>query len=251
MNARSRLRCGCPRQGMKSAGSAKSRTEGSAQRQLIPASGHRRRHVGPQGALLVGGGGARGGQAVADALRRRQKAKKAATVKRHSLFKAKEKLLRELQDEKEEKEVVVAPEFATDFAEDNDLDAAALFSNTRILGRSEDRGIPRDDGEDNVRTPAVLLSSPIETKAARGPTMNRAGVEGCRPVASCVAEKKSGYSGKKELAPGKVQNRKEEKKLFQPFQKELAHAAARRAEKVRIQDFERLWIGISLLFWGD
>lgn len=203
---------------------------------------HQERH-----SFGIKGGGARGSQAAADALRKRQKANKAALTKRHAAFKARTRLIRDFEERKAaSSDVFVAPELRNVVAS---KDQAA--SGTEVARHFECRGadkLPvkhsnnvaasckhpewdengRESNKEKHDVDEIRFDSGGEDDGAEnnfdvdGTSLSRSGLS---QFAFIESESKKARA---KSARGKiVKSRK-----FSPFQKELDIAAARQREIV-------------------
>lgn len=252
----------------------KSEAGGSKWRRGGDDSESRRRGRNSSGSFLSNSGGGRGVQASADALRRRQKAKKAATVKRHSLYKTKNKLIRELESEQGDQKVLVAPGLPchTPLEDTNGFPADSPSEGQMAVGRetfSREQDSDEDDGdgsnccEDNrgsdvdeqrrcagpqsIGEPMVQPAKETAPRVQTGRNSPESIPERKPRSVAFVEQKDFRHQRKKSAAiPSKnettITRGSIEKKRFKPYQKELAIAAARRAEQVRTQPSFFLWV---------
>jgi hypothetical protein len=180
--------------------------------------------------------GARGAQAAADALRRRQKANKAALTKKHAVYKSKIRLLQGLEKQKSAApEVYVAPELNY---VGHTGDEAAVSGDAKKCKRASGN----DDVAGNVKygggkpEKSAPTSRPFESRSSEeeddsGKDDDVVNLSKGSAAKAAISGLSSDHPPKVPI-PGSADGRMEMKRKFQPYQKELAIAAARQAEIV-------------------
>lgn len=192
--------------------------------------------------------GARGSQAAADALRKRQKANKAALTKRHAMYKSRTRLLHDFEERKAAaNDVYVAPELPNILAKDEQSNGG------KEAARKEECCEADDSPEKRTNNPATLSTHPeVDEKERKSRSRKHEtdnvpcdndgeaygteskfvvdGVPLSRGGVSQVA--RTGSSSKKAL-PVSAEGKISKSRKYMPFQKELDIAAARQRQIVR------------------
>lgn len=205
-----------------------SRRVGSGREDEVGRRSGRERESGTFG---LKSGGARGAQAAADALRRRRKANKASLTKRHAVYKSKSRLLQDLEDKQAASvEVYVAPELPNVVS----VDMAPAVARTA----KNHTGSDFDNVDAAVRMEGGLASrAPLgsdESDDDDDPSSEDEGVvsSGGRVDAE-TARRTGSLRGKSDALPVSADGKVVKSRSYQPYQKELAIAAARQREIVR------------------
>lgn len=184
-------------------------------------------------------GGARGSQSAADALRKRQKANKAALTKRHAVYKSKTRLLHELEENNAAAGgVYVAPELSSVISRDDQADGRKEIVRKRGRGGADDLSSKRKSSSSAEVGDQREVSKSDDDCDSSGDddddevANDRAVAEDVQGSDENVQAAPAGPA-RLESLPVSGEGKIMKKRKYQPFQKELDIAAARQREIVR------------------